>query len=129
MKTCSLDTNCLLSLILPGREPQAKKVIEILSKFECHVSVLVVSEIEFILSKACNLPRVLVAENLLTLINLDNINCNRNLFNRVISVYKERPALSFVDISIAIQSGLNNTTPLYTFDRKLANQRQEAELL
>jgi len=129
MKTCSLDTNCLLSLILPGREPQAKKVIEILSKFECHVSDLVVSEIEFILSKACNLPRVIVAENLLTLINLDNINCNRNLFNRVISVYKERPALSFVDISIAIQSELNNTTPLYTFDRKLANQRQEAELL
>ena len=129
MKTCSLDTNCLLSLILPGREPQAEKVIEILSKFECHVSDLVVSEIEFILSKACNLPRVKVAENLLTLINLDNINCNRNLFNKVISVYKERPALSFVDISIAIQSGLNNTTPLYTFDRKLANQRQEAELL
>ena len=129
MKTCSLDTNCLLSLILPGREPQAKKVIEILSKFECHVSDLVVSEIEFILSKACNLPRVIVAENLLTLINLDNINCNRNLFNKVISVYKERPALSFVDISIAIQSELNNTTPLYTFDRKLANQRQEAELL
>jgi predicted nucleic-acid-binding protein len=129
MKTCSLDTNCLLSLILPGREPQAEKVIEILSKFECHVSDLVVSEIEFILSKACNLPRVIVAENLLTLINLDNINCNRNLFNKVISVYKERPALSFVDISIAIQSGLNNATPLYTFDRKLANQRQEAELL
>lgn len=129
MKTCSLDTNCLLSLILPGREPQAKKVIEILSKFECHVSDLVVSEIEFILSKACNLPRVIVAENLLTLINLDNINCNRNLFNKVIVVYKERPALSFVDISIAIQSGLNNAAPLYTFDRKLANQRQEAELL
>ena len=129
MKTCYLDTNCLLSLILPGREPQAKKVIEILSKFECHVSDLVVNEIEFILSKACNLPRVIVAENLLTLINLDNINCNRNLFNKVISVYKERPALSFVDISIAIQSELNNTTPLYTFDRKLANQRQEAELL
>lgn len=119
----------MLSLVLSGREPQAARVIEKLNKLECHVSDLVVSEIEFILSKACKLPRAIVAENLLTLVNLDNISCNRNLFNKVIPVYKERPALSFVDISIAIQSGLNNTTPLYTFDRKLANQRQEAELL
>ncbi len=125
MKKCSLDTNCILALVLPDRSTQRDKVMRKIEIKECHVSDLVFSEVEFILTKAYELPRGVVVDNILAISNLEHINCNRNMLRQVLPVYEKHPALSFVDVCLAVQARLNDAEPLYTFDKKLASQMNE----
>ena len=43
--------------------------------------------------------------------------------------YRTRPKLSIADTYLASLASLSGNAPLYTFDRKLANQAESAELL
>lgn len=129
MKQCSLDTNCILALLLPERDTQRNKVVHILGTNECRVSDQVFCEVEFILSKAYELPREVVANNIRAIINLENIHSSKSVLQKVLPLYEKHPVLSFVDVYLALQAKLNNAAPLYTFDRKLANQMDEASLL
>lgn len=129
MRSCSLDTNCLLALVLPGRDIEKKKVTELLITQECYVSDIAISEAQYVLNKAYELPRDAVAGNLESILNIEEIRCNRAILRRVIALYRNHPALSFNDIYLATQAGQDRVAPLYTFDKKLSNQMPEARIL
>lgn len=83
---------------------------------------------QFILSKVYELPREIVIDNIQAILNIESINCSRTMFRTVLPIYQTHSALSFVDICIAVQASLNNAEPLYTFDKKLANQMESAKI-
>ena len=119
---CSLDTNLVLALILPEREKEHFKATKLLAENECHVADIVFAEIEFVLRKIYGLPRAIVVVNLRAITNHPKINSNKTLINKALPLYQKHSALSFVDCYLLIHAELNNLLPLYTFDKKLANQ-------
>lgn len=129
MKTCSLDTNTVLALLLPERQQQLLAVERKLRTKECHISDLVFSEVEYVLSKGYGLRRGIVADNIRAIINLETVNCNKTMLRQVLPFYEKYKSVSFVDICLAVQARLNDAQPLYTFDKRLARDLKEAKLL
>lgn len=121
-KTYSLDTNGLLALVLPSREVVRQKLTNLLATHEFNVNELAVNEAEYVLSKVYELPRNIVAANIYAICSTDNIRTNRTLWNKVLPVYVEHPALSFVDICLMFNAQIEQASPLYTSDKKLVNQ-------
>lgn len=123
MKNVSLDTNCLLRYFLEDISDQTKAVDKLLKEtYKFNVSDMAISEFCFVLEKFYKLPRRQIGECLNRLINMENLNCNRTLFAKVIPVYTSSPALSIIDVCLMFYAELNNAVPLYTFDKKLALQ-------
>ena len=126
----SLDANVLLRWLLNDIPAQAAAVDSLFAKAgKFHVSDLAIIEVAYILEKMLSFPRSLVAENLLQVLEHPKCLCNVRMFSRAISRYTENPKLSLVDCCLATYAVLNNATPLYTFDKKLANQLEGAALL
>jgi predicted nucleic-acid-binding protein len=57
------------------------------------------------------------------------IKCNRPLFQKVLADYCVHPKLAFIDCYLALRSAETKALPLYTFDKKLANQMPQARLV
>ncbi len=129
MKSCSLDTNAVLALLLPGRESEQLAVERQLKVKECHISDLVFSEVEYVFSKGYEMKRGAIVDNIRAIINIDNVNCNKTMLRQVLPLYEKHKTVSFVDICLAVQARLNDAEPLYTFDKKLARDMPEANLL
>lgn len=119
---CSLDTNTVLSLVLPDRNEQRSKVEKLLQTQICEVADLVFVEVEFVLAKEYQFTRDMVINTISAISRLPNINCNQALLRTALGMYREQKSLSFVDCCLASYAILNKATPLYTFDKKLVNQ-------
>jgi predicted nucleic-acid-binding protein len=126
----SLDTNVVLRLLLRDDEQKyglAKKLISSESTF--HIADISLAEIAFVLDRYYELSRAdikLVLENLLY---IDNLNFNRELLAQSLDYFIDHPKLSLEDCMLSIYAKLNQAEPLYTFDKKLANQMDNTEYL
>lgn len=130
VKSCSLDTNCLVALVLPGREPQRLAVEKALKNHqEVIVADQVFVELEYVLTYPGGLTRLKVADAIEAILNLGEITCNRSLLRSVLAIYVNHPALSFTDIYLARKATQDGFVPLLTFDKKLANQMEETKIL
>jgi predicted nucleic-acid-binding protein len=127
----SLDANVLLRFILGDVENQSKAAISLLESSSGQLAVAdqAFVEVVFVLEKGYEMARADIVAALEGIISLPVINCNRVLLSTVLPHYLRSPALSFVDCCLATYADLNDATPLYTFDRKLANQLPSAKLL
>ena len=98
---------------------------------EINISVADVALIEtvFVLEKVKKISRVTINKAIMTIITRSNILCNRELFITILPVYIKHPKLSFVDCYLEVLAKKTMNTPLYTFDKKLANQLSGAQLL
>ena len=128
-KSCSLDTNCIASLLISGREAQ-RHVVEraIRNHQEVVVADQVFIELEYVLNYPGTLTRAKVSDAIKAILNLSEITCSRALLRSVLPIYVNHPALSFTDIYLAKKAGLDDVVPLLTFDKKLANQMPEAKI-
>jgi Predicted nucleic-acid-binding protein, contains PIN domain len=131
MKNESLDTNLLLRLLTNDNPAQRKKVVKLLScpNVTYHVADLAISETVYVLSTATACTRQEIASLIQQILNQPNINCNRALFFDAMQLYLFHPKLSFNDCCLAIYAKLNQAEPLWTFDKKLAIQAENAKLL
>lgn len=131
MLSGSLDTNAILRLTLGDLPDQQKVVMDLLnsSTGQLAVSDLAISETVFALSKHYGIERSEVRDRLSGFMNLKVINCNRIMLTRALDYFVVKPALSFEDCCLAVYAELNGAEPLYTFDKKLANQLPSAKLL
>jgi predicted nucleic acid-binding protein len=86
-------------------------------------------EVGFVLERVLQLSRALVADNLAAVLAVASIEVDRPLWHRAIAEYRSHPKLSIADCYLATQAGSTGQAPLYTFDRKLANQLDAAQLL
>ena len=118
-----LDTNILLDWLLDRDASRTVKIDALFERSrELHIPDAVIVELAFALEKFYELPRSLVADNLNKVIDEAAFNCNRVLFRRAVTEYAQRPALSFLDCCLINYAELQNTLPVWTFDKKLINQ-------
>lgn len=126
----SLDTNILLRIILLDNEVQLAKVKRLLKKHnEFAVSDQTIVEVVYSIGGYYEYTREEVAGAIQRLMDNQHINMNRALFERVLPNYIEHRGVSFTDCCLEAYATLNKQTPLYTIDKKLANQLPHAELI
>lgn len=118
----SIDTNAVLALVIEERKEERQKVTHLLAANICYVADLVFPELEYVLTNVYNFSRQQVVLSIHALMTYQNIRCNVALLIEAVEIYAHSPALSFVDSCLAIEAGITRRTPLYTFDKKLANQ-------
>ena|SRR5665213_1176806 len=129
--TGSLDTNVLLRLLLndvPEQHTAAKKLIEQTTN-QFAVADTVIIELVFALDRYYGFSRLQITEAVDGLMKLKEINCNRVLFKKTLALFINHSGLSFEDCCLAIYAQLNEAEPLWTFDKKLANQVSSAKLV
>lgn len=126
----SLDTNALLRWCLHDIPEQTMAVQDILQKHsEIQVADAAIIEMVFVLEKVYDLPRTIVTDCVRALMGEAAVNCNRTLFDAVLDIYNDHPALSLMDCCLSVYVSLNQAEPLLTFDKKLAHQLPNAQLL
>src|SRR2546429_9826330 len=119
-----IDTNILLDWLLDRDEKRTKLIDKLLSSVkELQIPDIIIVELTFALEKVYELPRDIVAENVNKVIDEPVFNCNRALFRRALIDYATYPALSFVDCCLIHYAELQHATPVWTFVKKLDNQR------
>jgi AbrB family looped-hinge helix DNA binding protein len=128
MKTdCSLDTNAVLSLCLEDRQEQTIIIEKLLKNNKCYIDATVFIEMEFVLRKMYATERHFVATFYRLLFAQDTIQCDRKSLVEATKLYESLPAVSFLDSYLSVRAKYQNI-PLYTFDKKLARQLEDAEV-
>ncbi len=126
----SIDTNVVLRLCvgdMPSQVAAANKLLK--SSGSVRIDDVAVIETVYVMNRGYNFNREEIAETLLALLTQPNVRCYLAGLQLALRYYCKHPALSFEDCYLTVQAEANQTVPLYTFDRKLANQLQHAELL
>lgn len=119
----SVDTNILLRWTLgdlPEQSERAAKLLE--SSNAVQVADAAITEMAYVLERLYKLDRSLVAGHIRLVMGLGQVNCNRQLFSRVLPLYEQNPQLSMIDCCLAVYAELNDAEPLYTFDKQLARK-------
>ena len=127
----SLDTNALLRLLLNDipKQHEATKKLLIQAEKQLAVADAAIIELVFVLARYYGLSRPQVNEAVTGLMQLQQINCNRALFEKALLLYLSRPALSFEDCCLSTYATLNEAEQLWTFDKKLASQAANTRLI
>lgn len=128
-KSGSLDTNVILRLLLRDDEPQyqlAKKLINS-KNMNLHIADISLAEVAFVLGRYYQLSREDIKLTLEALVFIDNLNFNRPLLLQSLEYFIQHSKLSLEDCMLSAYAKLNQAEPLYTFDKKLANQIDNAE--
>jgi len=127
----SLDANVVLRLLLNDIPAQHRAVLELFNGAagQLAVSDAALIEVVFVLCRAYGFTRDQAAEAIEGLIKLGGLNLNRALFEQALPLFVKHPGLSFEDCYLASYAQLSDAEPLWTFDRKLANQAPSAKLI
>ena len=127
----SLDTNALLRLLLNDIPEQHEATKKLLSKVSGQLAIADIAVIELVcvLERYYGFSRQQTEEAITGLMQLKEINCNRALFEKALSMYLNYPALSFEDCCLSTYAILNDAEPLWTFDKKLATQAISTKLI
>ena len=127
--TGSLDANVVLRLLLDDVPEQHETALALFRRRgPLTISDVALIETIFVLGRAYELTREQQSEAVLGLLRQPGIVGSVELFEEAFGIYLQHPKLSFEDcylVSVAIRMG---NSPLWTFDKKLANQT-EARLL
>lgn len=119
----SLDTNTLLRLLLADVPKQTAIVEKLLADTSQKFAVadMVFAEIVWVLQgDSYGYDRERVAANILSILAITHIICNRVMLEKAVPLYVNYPKISFIDACLSVYAELNSATPLLTFDRKLA---------
>lgn len=126
----SADTNVLLRWALNDLPEQSDAAVRLLEgDNEVQVADMAIIEAGYVLEKVYGLDRSLVAGYIRAVMALGQVNCNRALFSRVLPLYEAYSQLSLTDCCLATYAEMNDSEPLYTFDKQLAAKLTPANLL
>lgn len=112
---------------MPERSAAVQRLLD--SPGPCQVADVALIEVAFVLDHTMRFSRDLVADFLDAVLSLGSVDIGRELWREAIAGYRTHPELSIADCYLAAHSRQSSQTPLYTFDKKLARQLPEAELL
>lgn len=120
----SLDTNITLRLLLRDVPEQLDKVLTLIDTSKRNSLTLedaVLFECAWIMSgKMYKFERDHIGKLLLGLTGIPQIICNKAMLEKAIPLYVSHKEISFIDACLTAYAELNNSLPLLTFDRKLA---------
>lgn len=124
---CVVDTNILVRFLTQDdTELSARATAFFLDVASGSISVLlpdaIVFETVFTLERPYKVARAEIAEGLLGVLQLKNVDCSsRDTFRDVFALYVAHRALSFVDCYLAVLASTEGIDCVATFDTKLAN--------
>ncbi len=125
----SLDANVILRIILNDLPEQRVQALKMLDQGYYHIADTAVVESAFVLQRNYHMDRQSIVQVLNGFLTRENLICNHHLFLQVFPMFVTHPALSFEDCCLAVYAELNKAVPLYTFDKNLAKQVAQAELV
>ena len=128
----AIDTNLILRAILNDIPEQTEKVYKLLSTPSCifYVPDQAITEAAFVLKNPdYGLPRENIVLALREFLRTPRLDYNKSLFHKVFETYLAHPKLSFNDCYLACHVAEREKTPLWTFDKALARQTTESQLL
>ncbi|MDR0848846.1 MAG: PIN domain-containing protein [Propionibacteriaceae bacterium] len=126
----NLDTNAVLRWLIDDIPQQTRAVEHLLSECgEVTVHDAALIECVYALQTVYKASRPAIATALSTLLGHGAFRIDTALWRDIIADYLAHPKLSVVDIYLTHQARRAGDTPLYTFDQKLANQLDDAELV
>ncbi|MBR2831132.1 PIN domain-containing protein [Candidatus Saccharibacteria bacterium] len=131
--TDSLDTNVILRCILGDIPEQREKATEFLrnSSSMHYISNQAILECIYVLEVTIKASRVAVVDMLNFFLTRysDGLIYDRALTSLAFPYYLSHPKLSWADCALAAEAEIHHHEPLWTFDKKLANQLPQAKLL
>lgn len=125
----AVDSCVLLRVIDRDNVAQFHRAMELfLSGRDLYVDGVVIAEVIHVLTKE-SMTRTRIIENLRVLLYNPVFIWDKDFFEPIFDEYLTHPSLSFDDCVIAARVTMKHHTPLWTFDRKFANQSEAAKLL
>ena len=118
-----LDTNVVLRLALGDDTKQAYRALDLVTangKFFV-VPDMAIYEAAYVLKSRYGYGRKKIVEILNTVLSQPRIDYDHEIFDKVFEDYQKYPKLSFADCYMCAL-GKTGGWPVFTFDRKLANQ-------
>jgi predicted nucleic-acid-binding protein len=127
----SIDTNIVLRLLINDVPEQHQAALRLFNSAQGQLEVADIAfmEVVFVLQKGYEFSRKQVATAIEGIMAIPKFNCNRKLLKLALKLFLEHPALSFEDCCLSVYAELNKAVPLWTFDKKLAQQAVNAKLL
>ncbi len=127
----SLDTNVLARWIVRDVPEQVAKVDRLLEEpaMQYNVSLHCLVELEHLLRAHYEFPRHLIVGHFERILSHGRLRVDAKLLRQILPLYATHSLLSFVDCCLAVIAQHEDTEPLLTFDKKLANQLPQARLL
>lgn len=132
INTASLDTSLVVRVLSKDDEEKSRKVLELLASGGRFIlSDFALYETIYVLETVYDKSR----EEVVDLVSFfltrydETIQYNHALTSAVFPFYLAHPKLSFADCCLGVQAELDNAEPLFTFDKKLAQQHPSAKLL
>ncbi len=126
----SLDTNCILRYLLmdvPEHTLPIQRLVDSDRSFQINDVALI--EAIFVMEKQRKIDRSLIRKALQALFTLNNISCDRSLFEEMLVAFVKHPKLSAVDCYLACAAQKIGTAPLLTFDKTLSRQMSATQLI
>lgn len=125
----AIDSCIILRFLLQDIPEQAQKAKNlILNGHDFYVDGVAIMEAVHVMTRD-KWPRHNIAEYILGLLRNPAFIWDRDFFEPIFAEYLTHPSLSFDDLVLAKRIRQKGYTPLWTFDRKLANQSETAKLL
>lgn len=127
--TASLDANVVLRLLLDDVPEEHQLAVTLVTVYgPLAVSDVALIETIFVLGRAYGLTRAEQYEAVMGLLSLPMVEGRSDLFEMAFADYLVHPKLSFEDCYLVALARTEGRAPLWTFDRKLA-QQTDARLL
>lgn len=108
---------------IPGQSQAMIELIERGRSFD--VADIAMVEMLFVLDRYYGFSRADIERVILDLAGNPKLNFNRILFERVGELFIKHSGWSIEDCCLLIYADLNQATPLWTFDQKLAKQSND----
>lgn len=132
-QTDSLDTNLIVRYLIGDVPKQYKIADELLSspRVQHFISDIALSECVYVLEKNYRMSRETIADLLSFFLTRHSgaVIYNHELTSITIPLYLAHPKLSWNDCALAAEAEIRHHEPLFTFDKKLAQQLSQAKLL
>ena len=127
----SLDTNILVRLIVKDVPEQCLRVQDLFMRqgVTYDVADLAVTETVYVLQTWYHWSRRGIIDALSSVLSDFGLNYNKVLFEQVFPMYLSHPHLSFNACCLAGYAALNESEPLWTFDKALAKESGTAKML
>lgn len=127
MGRASADTNVLLRLTLKDMSEQHERAAALFRALpRVVVADAAVVEYVFVLEDYYEPPRTQVAEMVRGVMRPPSVECSAALIDRALSIWQDRPTLSFEGCYTVERALSDEAAPLWTFDKKLVRQHPGA---
>jgi predicted nucleic acid-binding protein len=120
-----LDTNILIDALVPAHADHHARAVRLISKAShgdviLHLSVTVILEATFVLTRAYRVPRRDIANELTNLLHLNNLVIpDKPLIAATLRLWTEESPLSFADCYHLVLASSLGLDAIYSFDRKM----------